>query len=463
MGAAMALSISSTAVVLRILEQKREMHSVPGRLTFGVLLIQDLVAVALMGLLPPLAAWAGAKSAPADSTIPAPVRVLGEGLVAVGGIGVMIGIGRVLLPRMLRAAAGSAEVLLVVSAAIALGAAVATKYLGFSPELGGFLAGFLLSSTPFRFQLSGQLLPMRDLFLAVFFTAVGLELPLAAVADAWWAVLLAVAVVITVKGVTIGLTAWAAGASASVAAYTGLAIAQASEFSLVIVKQANEQGVMDDARQGYGIAVVVLTMVVTPGLFQLAHRAAERAVRLPPAPWIKRSALRGSHTAAAGGHPDAAAAPNIGSAIIAGFGPVGRAVADALEKRNVKVTIVELNPRTVERQYSLGRSIVYGDVANPEVMERAGISGADAVILTVPDEDAVLRACRLVRMRRPDIFIAARVNALSKAMQALQLGADHTVVEEMATAEAMANQVLLKLADRAEGKDTGPRLYEFSS
>jgi CPA2 family monovalent cation:H+ antiporter-2 len=145
-------------------------------------------------------------------------------------------------------------------------------------------------------------------------------------------------------------------------------------------------------------------------------------------------------------------------AIVAGFGPVGRAVADRLERLGVRTTIVELNPRTVEKQFELGRSIVYGDAANREVLERAGIESADAVILTMPDEEAVLRSCRLIRLIHPGVFIAARVNMLSKGLQAMQLGADHTVVEELATAQAMADEVVLKLRQR-EGGEEGPRLY----
>jgi voltage-gated potassium channel Kch len=93
------------------------------------------------------------------------------------------------------------------------------------------------------------------------------------------------------------------------------------------------------------------------------------------------------------------------------------------------------------------------------VLESAGLERADAVILTMPDEEAMLRACRVVRTMRPDIFIAARANALSRALQAMQLGADHAVVEEMVTAEAMASQVLLKVRQRIAGEDTGPKLY----
>src|SRR5690606_24455642 len=111
-------------------------------------------------------------------------------------------------------------------------------------------------------------------------------------------------------------------------------------------------------------------------------------------------------------------------------------------------TIIELNPSTVRRQGAIGRSIVYGDITNPEVLESAGIADAEAVVLTIPDDDAMLRACQVIRQMRPDIFIAARTNYLSRAMVASEVGADHVTVEEMATAEAMERQVLDLLTKR---------------
>jgi Kef-type K+ transport system membrane component KefB len=474
MSVAMALSISSTAVVLRILEQKRELHRVHGRLSFGILLIQDLAALVMMALVPVLAAWAKGVHAtaplPGQPGLPPGVALFAKASFAIGGIGALIVVGRLAVPRMLRAAAGSGETLLVVSSALALAAAVATAGLGFSPELGAFLAGFLLASTPFRYQLAGQLVPLRDLFLAVFFTALGLDLPLGLVVHNWWLVLAGVIATVLIKFGVIGATSWLCGASAAVAAYVGLALAQGSEFSLVLLAQARSKGVLDADQAGDVIAVVVVTLILTPGLINSARWAARHASRFPTPPWrIGGPSLNARDDDRRGVAPDdpdrvapADAAPG-SRAIIAGFGPVGRAVADNLQKRGVKITVIELNPRTVERQYGLGRSIIYGDASNPEVLDRAGLTYADAVILTMPDEEAVLRACRLIRSIRPDIFIAARLNALSKALQAMQLGADHTVVEEMATADAMAREVMLKLQQRESGEDIGPRLYEFET
>ncbi len=492
---ALALSMSSTAVVLRVLEQRRELHGLRGRLVFGVLLVQDMLALAFMAMLPLLAAWAGGAplggpELSEDTGTPLHVARLLLAGKAIGGIIVLIVMGRLVFPRLLGEAArgASSEVLLVVSAALALGAAVFTAWLGFSPELGAFLAGFLLAGTPFRYQLAGQLAPLRDLFLAVFFTAVGLQLRLGDVAMDWWLILLGVGATLLVKSVVIGGTAWGAGATGAVAVYSGVALAQGGEFSLVILGQAALEGaggrrIIDDTAFAHAVAVVVVSLMITPGLLETARWLAERAGRVRPAPWIRASALRGDGPetksqagSLLGGEPDeseasdepharreGASAPihGPGRAIVAGFGPVGRAVADVLERRGIALTIIELNPRTVRRQSGLGRRMVYGDASNPEVLESAGLGEADAVILTMPDEEATLQACRVIRGLRPDIFIAARANVLSKALQAMQLGADHVVVEELAAAEAMAAQVLQKIRQREAGAEAGPRLYDF--
>ncbi len=463
---AMALTISSTAVVLRVMEQKRELHLVQGRTTLAVLVLQDMVALLLMATLPLLALWGRSGQGVTGPSI-STMSMLKDAGIAIGGIAALVIVGRLALPRLLKAAAFSQEVLLVVSAAVALASAVATAALKFSPELGAFLAGFLLASTPFRYQLAGMLAPLRDLFLAIFFTAIGLDLSWHTMLSGWWIVLLGVILTVGVKSVVTSATAWAAGASGPVAVFLGLSLAQGGEFSLVLLAQGKAAGILNENQSALAITCVVLSLIVTPNLMDLGRKLMPHARKFPPAWWIRKSMLRDAtahpQVEAEPGEPDGTAGPALGSlAIVAGFGPVGRAVADNLEKRGVIVTIIELNPRTVEKQHALGRSIVYGDASNPEVLEKAGLHRAEAVVLTMPDEEAVLRACRVVRQSKPDVFIAARLNVLSKALQAMQQGADHTVVEELATAEAMAGQVILKLEKRAAGEDDGPKLYELS-
>lgn len=462
---AMAMAMSSTAVVVRIMAERRETHKAHGRLIFGTLVVQDLLALGALAVVPLLAAWAGVKPrAGAEgghaSLLPADWPHLLKAAVSVGGIALLIGVSRLLLPTLLKEAGrgSNSEVSLVLSAAVALGSAIVAAGLGFSPELGAFLAGFVLATTPFKHQLSGQLTPMRDLFMAVFFTSIGLQLKLAVVRDDWLFILITVVAMVSIKAVANALIAWISGVTSAVATIFGLALCQAGEFTIVILAIAYSAGLVDDATRDRLIAVVVLSLMVTPTLYSLGLKLAPVAARIPVAGWSRAGKLRraaegrGSHDADAGGATVAGAeatAPKLANyVIIAGFGIVGRSLADRLEIAGVPFCIVDLNQHTISTQRSLGRSAYYGDISNPEVLESAGIDAADAVFLTIPDDEATLRACRIVRTLAPHIFIAARTSFLSKAMVATELGADQVIVEEVATAETMARQVLDRLERR---------------
>lgn len=429
---AMAMSIAATAVPLRTLETRREMHSTYGRLAFGITLFQDLIAVLMLALLPILALWSKAGVPGESVTLP-----YGKGALAIAGIIALVLIGRMLLPRLLGAAGKvGGEVLIVVSAAVALGAAVLSSMLGFSPELGAFLAGFILASTPFRHQIAGQLIPMRDLFLAVFFTVVGMSIPLASLVDGWWLVLLGFVALGVVKVLGVGVASWLMGATPRFGLLAAVTVAPAGEFTLVMLAQSKAAGILTDEHVGYATAVVGLSIIAAPLIVNFGH-AARWVDRLPSAPWLRTSAWRRGHD-----HGKPTGGEQQFHAIIGGFGPVGRAVADKLEQGGARVTVVELNPRTVERQVKVGRRVIYGDISNPGVLESAGLQDAGAVILAAPDDEAMLRACEAVRAANPSVFIAVRVSVLSIALRAKALGADHAIIEEVVTAHAMADQVV---------------------
>jgi len=453
----LALSMSSTAVVMRVLAQRREMRRPVGRLSFAVLLMQDLLVVGVLAALPALARWSGTGGADvgiAEDLKDDPfmwMMFLQDAARKVGGVAALIVIGRLLLPRLLREAAKghSREVMLVLSVAAAIGAALATAWLGFSPELGAFLAGLILASTPFKHQLAGQISPLRDLLIAVFFTTVGMKVDVGLLADWWWLAIVATAATLAIKSVGIAVACWAAGAAAATSFATGLALCQAGEFSLVLLDVANGLNIIGPTTLANTTAVVALSLIVTPSLMRLGSSKSSRFARLPAPPWIKvaRFAEDGDPHAPA---PTAAerAALQLRHVVVAGFGVVGRAVCERFDTLGVVYTIIDFNPATVSTQGMLGRRVVFGDISNPEVLETAGVRSADAVILTIPDEDAVLRACEAVRAMNPSTFISARTNFLSKGMMASRLGADHVTVEELATAESMAHEVITQLTER---------------
>lgn len=451
---AMALSMSSTAIILRILQERREVDRIHGRMAIGISIVQDLLAVVILAAIPSIAMMGG-MSAPSEgvaadsiNALPTWIRALTTICFAAVGVAVLFVAGRYILPRVLQEVArgSSAELVLIVAAAVAIGSAIGAHAIGFSPEMGAFLAGFVLASSPFKHHLAGQLSPLRDLFMAIFFTAIGLQLDRGAIADGWPVILAGAALIIVVKAGVITLSAWAFGASASAAVLTGVYLAQAGEFSLVVLGGGKAANAVDAEALATTVAAVIVSLIVSPLLVEPAHRLARAAAGMRSAPWISRSALRERSPVEA--DPAATVQQHMRHVIIAGYGPVGRTLAERFVKLKVDVTVIELNPKTVKRQSSLGRSMVYGDVTNPEVLENAGVREAEAIILSIPDEDSAMKACPVIRTLNPTIFIAARANYLSRAMLLQDAGADHVIVEEMATAQAMEKEVMARIQSR---------------
>lgn len=460
---ALGMSMSSTAVLVRVVQSRREIRSTHARVGLGISIVQDLTSVGVLAALPAIARWGGHAGVGAEvaratgylraiDALPPAMQLLARACLGAGGIVVILLVAKWVLPRLLREVArvGSGELLMVSAAAIALAFAIGTSVLGFSPEMGAFLAGFMLASTPYRYQLTGQLTPVRDLLMALFFTTVGLGVDPGVLSGSWWVVALGVVAIVLVKGTIISGTAWLGGMSAPGALLTGVYLANGGEFTLVVMSAALAAKALDASAYGQVVLMVTASLVVTPMLVGPAHRWGARLTGVPLAGIVKRGALADSeegesHTGVSG----SAAIDPARHVIVAGYGPVGRALVERLDKLGVSSTIVELNPRTVAKQSLVGRRIVYGDISNPDVLEQAGLSRAQAVCLTIPDDDAVMRACAAIRAQAPQVFIAARTNYLSQGIRAQQLGADHVTVEEVAAAHAMEREVVAKLQARA--------------
>ena len=428
---AMALSVSSTAVVLRRLMQRREVHQPAGRLALAVLIVQDLAVPVLL-----IAVSALGSLNAGGETEPDHLRIVLLALASVAGVAGLLVASRLVLPRLLRQASivGSDEVMLSLGVATAIGAALATNALGFSYELGAFLSGLILGATPFRHQISALVGPARDFFLAVFFTTLGMAIDPAPLADLWLVVLIGGTAMILIKSLAIGVASWATWGTGLVAATVGLTLAQAGEFSLILLDAAADAELIDDPTETAAVAIVVLSLILTPVPIVVGRRLTPILAKIPQPFWRRNDA---EESEGDGHHGD----PNAVRVIIGGFGPIGRVAADQLERAGVRTTIIELNEKTVRTNAALGRRMVYGDLSKPEVLESAGVRTAQALIVTTPDEGANLRACQVGRSMNADMCIVTRMNHLSAGIRAKSLGADAIVVEEVAAAEAMERVV----------------------
>ncbi|MCH9001995.1 MAG: cation:proton antiporter, partial [Planctomycetes bacterium] len=436
---------------------RRELRRMCGRLALSILVIQDMIVLGMLAAIPALAAWAGSDvKLAADPD----VRLAGDGgtlqfvveaILRVGGVAVLIVIGRVILPRVLRESfkGRSLEVMTLAGVAAALLAAVVAKGIGFSLEVGAFLAGFMLAGTPFRHQLSGQIGPLRDIFIAVFFTTLGMKLDPSILAEWWWVILAGGALMMVLKAALISGVCWALGTTASIAIAVGLSLAQAGEFSLIVLGATHDNGIIDDATMATAIAIVVISLVLTPALVELGGRLARVASKIGTAPWIKSSPLRDPS------HAQLRPSNQAKHVIIAGYGPIGCLIAEELERAGINYTVVELNPATVQEQSRRGRRVIFGDVGNLEVLESAGIRSAHALVLTIPDEEAVLRTCAVARRRAPGVFIAARTRVVSKRAGLMEVGADSVTVDETSAAAEMLRVVMARINAGTEQEPLG--------
>ncbi len=185
-------------------------------------------------------------------------------------------------------------------------------------------------------------------------------------------------------------------------------------------------------------------------MLALGGRFARIASRVRLAPWIKSSFLTDP------GHTKRHPSTHAKHVIIAGYGPIGRLIAEEFRRAGIDHTVVELNPNTVQEQSRRGRPFIFGDVSNLAVLESAGIGNADALILTIPDEEAALRTCAVARRREPDIFIAARTRVVSKRAGLMEGGADHVTVDEIAAADEMLRVVMDRRLRRRTDKTAWP-------
>jgi monovalent cation:H+ antiporter-2, CPA2 family len=438
----MALSLSSTAVVLRLITDRGELRHATGQLALSILVVQDIAVLAMLAAFPAIARWASSANAQMAGIEVDVLEDWGvffrESGIRIGGIALIIVVGKFALPRILREAARgkSGEVMMIVSVAIAIGAGVAAQALGFSMELGAFLAGFLLSNTIFRHQLSGQIAPLRDLFMAVFFTTLGMRLQPAMFVESWWIILVGGAVMTLLKAISIGLVCWSLGATAAAAVAVGIALAQGGEFSLVLIGAARDQNILTETQATNTIAIVVISLIFTPALVEIGARFAKRWCSFKAAPWI-RTAIDHRHEQAQ---------PRVHEEdrriIVGGYGQVGHAIGQALQELKIRYTVIEVDPDRAHAAAGAGCNILFGDVSNTELLESAEIDQADALILTMPNESAVLAACAVARRRNPRLFIVARMELERHSRQAHEVGANVIVVEELQTALAMRDAVL---------------------
>ena len=416
------LALSSTAIVMELLSSQRRMTRTTGRTSFAILLAQDLAVVPLLFLI-------GALGGREEGSVAEGLAVaLVEAVVAVG---VIVVVGRVVLRPLLRLAAGTdnPEFFMAATLLISVGSGVIASLAGLSMALGAFIAGLLLAETEYRRAVEAILDPFRGLLLGVFFFSVGMHIDLAfiwqqplLVAGAFLGMIVAKTVLLVPLCRLFGVP-WAASVE------TGLLLAPGGEFAFIGIGFAAQVGLVTDKVATGVLAVVSLTMATLPLIALVARRVS------------LRFAQQASADAAFTVLPPDDRARRV---IVVGHGRVGQLVCDLLETHKLAYLAVDRDTALVERWRGLGRPIYYGDAANPIFLRRCGVDEALGVIVTL-DTAAVDDVVRVVRARRPDVMIVARVRDAQHARHLYTLEVTDAVPETIEASLQLAESALVGL------------------
>ena len=415
------ISLSSTAVVLKILGDRGETDSPQGRISLGILIFQDLAIVPMLALVPVLAN-AGSVSALAIA-----VR-FALSAAAVAGVFVL---ARVLMPFLLNVVVRTRvrEFFLIATLFLCLGMALLTSSLGLSLALGAFLAGVVLAESAYSHQVVSDILPFKDVFNSLFFIAVGMLLDVRAVWKFLPTILILVAVVLVVKTLVAVSTVFILGYGARVAVVTGLALAQVGEFSFVLAGVGRANGFLAGNIFQAFIASSILTILATPFLIQASPALADLGERRLH--WKRRESER----------PESRLRPE-GHLIIAGYGLNGRNLAHVLKEAGIAYVILELNPVTVREAAADGEPIIYGDVSSRTILEEAGIGRAKGIVFAISDPLMTQRGVKAVKALNPDAFVIVRTRYAAEIDRLLGLGADDVIPEEFETSIEIFTRVL---------------------
>jgi Kef-type K+ transport system membrane component KefB len=372
---AVALTFSSTIIVVKLLSDKREIDSLHGRIAVGILIVQDIAIVLVMIGMTAVGAAAGAEG----SALSALVAVLLKGAVLLGVLGLL---ARYVLPRLLHQLARSSELLVLAGIAWAVALAALGDYLGFSKEVGAFLAGVSIASTHYREAISARLVSLRDFLLLFFFVSLGLQLDLQLVGAELLAAVVLSAFVLVVKPLIVVILMGMLGYRKRTGFLTGVSLAQISEFSFILGALGVTIGYIGRDTLGLITLIGLVTIALSSYLILYSHRLYEWLA--PRLDVFERKVPHREQAIDQQSHPLAA------DVILFGLGRFGGNLARHLREHGISVLGVDFDPQAVRAWRRMGLAAQYGDAEDPEFAATLPLTQARWVVSTAPPRDVSL-------------------------------------------------------------------------
>jgi CPA2 family monovalent cation:H+ antiporter-2 len=428
-----AMSIASTVVLIRSLEDRGLMATVHARVVVGWLIAQDMITVVVLAILPTLEPGH-------DGAL---VQDIGWALAKASVfVAIMLIAGARLVPRMLSVVArtGSRELFILAFVAGALGIATGATAFGVSVAVGAFVAGVVVSETETSHQVAADVVPLRDAFAVLFFVSVGMLLDPQVVLDHLGLFAAVTGAVLFANAAIAFLTAAAFPYPARTALIVGAGLAQLGEFSFIIADDSLEHGLMSAGTYNVVLAAAAASICINPLAFG-SLPFLERILRRGGPLWrlIDRQ-----------GEIPEPPIPASGHVVIIGYGRVGELIGHALAQLDVPFAVIEADLARVRRLANVGIAAIWGDAGRQEVLDRVHIPTARAVVIAVPDESTALVATAAARERNPAVPILVRARSGGEIRTFMDLGANEVVVPEYEGGLELMRQALVALGHNTE-------------
>ena len=419
------VAFSSTAIVMKIMQQKHLNHSVQGRVTLGILIFQDFAVIVVILITPLL----GGQSIE--------LHTFPELLIKLIGVAILIVIGaKWFIPLALKDAAKTKnrDLFMLLTLFICMGTTFATSLIGIGPELGAFLAGLLISNTEYSHQTLGYIQPFQDVFMSLFFISIGLMVNLHLFLYNIGIILALTTIILLIKFAATLLTGIVLKLPNKISISIAILLSQIGEFSFVLAREGMTYGLMTQRFFSIFLGVSILTMSVSPFLQKLT-------------PQITKLLSKSSYFQEDGELktlPEelTEAQPIKDHVILVGMGRVGKQMTKACNQFNVPILAVDMNPIVVEQQQNLGVPIIYGNASNENVLKQLRVTSAQCIVISASTYEGTLNTIDAARRLNPDIHIIVRTKYLKNIEEVIEAGADEVIPKEFETSILMFTRIM---------------------
>lgn len=426
-------SLSSTAIVLKLIQDRGEINSPHGKMALAILIFQDIIVVPMMLFTPILA---GESTNILQSVL----------LLLLKGAGIIVFVlisARIIIPRLLYQVAKtkSQELFILTIVVICFAVAWLTNLLGLSLSLGAFMAGLAISESDYSHQATANILPFREIFTSIFFISIGMLLDIGFLGNHILIILLFTLIVFLLKGALATLAALLLRYPPRTFILVGLSLFQVGEFAFILSRSGIEYGLLADDTYQYFLSISILTMGITPFVIQFAGRITKAVLNAPySGTFMRVLQIPGEETPEA--IPDETELED--HLVIIGFGVNGMNVAKAARKADIPYVILELNAETVQREKAKGEPIYYGDAVHINVLEQLIVQKARVAVVAISDPEATRIIIRNVRQLSKTTHLIVRTRFVQDMEPIMNSGADEVIPEEFETSIEIFTRVMAK-------------------